>query len=358
MTQIDCQIHNCDCITGMAEHLEPNSVDVCISSIPFGSLYMYSGKAEDVGNNSDGVDMRAGQFGLHMRFFVESLFRVMKPGTNVCIHIQQLLRYKNQHGYMGRRDFRGAVIDIWSAGGFEWTGEIVIPKDPQVIAQRLSLHSLMFVTGKRNSRLWSPAVNDYVMIFQKPGEPMDECAALYDSKDNPGGWMTCEQWIKWASGTWDDIRETDVLDGWRSARESEEEKHVCPLQLSIYLRLLNMYSAPGAVALDPFAGINSLAYVALGGKCDDGVLLAPRKVRGFELKKHYFDLGNRNIEKLKAELLERERDLFTLAAASKVRCPHQGLPHLCPICQPMETGRPPAEAMHGAAEAMQGSAVL
>ncbi len=96
-------IHFGDTIPGMFHQLEPASVDFCVTSIPFGALFMYSGKTEDIGNNQDGTDMRAGQFGLHMRFFIQQLLRVVRPGSNVCVHIQQLLRYKNQHGYMGRR---------------------------------------------------------------------------------------------------------------------------------------------------------------------------------------------------------------------------------------------------------------
>jgi DNA modification methylase len=298
-------IHNEDCITGMARHLQPNTIDLTVTSIPFGALFMYSGKTEDIGNNQDGTDMRAGQFGLHMRFYIEQLFRVTKPGCNVCIHIQQLLRYKNQHGYMGRRDFRGAVIDLFSAGGLEWIGEVVIPKNPQVMAQRLSLHSLMFVTAKRNSRLLAPAVNDYVMIFQKPGEPADECRAMRDPEVNPAGWMSSEEWIKWASGVWDDINETDVLDGWKSARETDEEKHVCPLQLEVIRRCIRLYSAPGAVILDTFMGIGSTAYVAE----EQG-----RTAVGFELKESYFGLCNRNLEKLRAEMADKKRDLFSTAA--------------------------------------------
>jgi hypothetical protein len=128
---MNATIHNEDCIPGVAKRLESDSIDLCVSSIPFGSLFMYSGKIEDIGNNSDGIDMRASGFGLHMRFFIHQLLRVMKPGRNVCIHIQQLLTYKNQHGYMGRRDFRGAVVDLFSSGGFNWIGEVSIPKNPQ-----------------------------------------------------------------------------------------------------------------------------------------------------------------------------------------------------------------------------------
>lgn len=227
-------IFNEDCVTGMASRLEPQSVDLCVTSIPFGALFMYSGKPEDIGNNADGVDMRASPFGLHMRFFIEQLKRVLKPGRNACIHIQQLLRYVNQHGYMGRRDFRGAVIDMFAAGGLEWIGEVVIPKNPQVIAQRLSLHSLLFKTARENSTKLAPAVNDYVMIFQQPGEADPPVRALRGD-DNPHGWMKSDEWICWAKGVWDNIRETDVLDGWKSARQKDEEKHVCLARGSLVL---------------------------------------------------------------------------------------------------------------------------
>lgn len=307
-------IHLHDCVTGMDGHLAPESVDLCVTSIPFGQLFMYSGKREDIGNNQDGVDMEEGQFGLHMRFFVSQLFQVLRPGHNACIHIQQLLAYKNQHGWMGRRDFRNAVIYIFRQAGFLWTGEVCIPKNPQAMAQRLSLHSLMFVTGKRNSRDWAPAVNDFILIFQKPGEPVNPCRALFDHDENPTGWMTTEQWIKWASGVWDDIREIDVLDGYRSARETDEERHVCPLQLSVIFRLINMYSAPGELVLDPFMGIGSTAYVACGGKSFDGKLAEPRRAVGFELKESYHALAIRNMEKLERDLkAEREQDLFAQA---------------------------------------------
>lgn len=312
-------IYNCDCITGMPG-LPSASIDLCVTSIPFGALFMYSGKNEDVGNNYDGVDMEEGPFGLHMRFFVEQLFRVMRPGHNVCIHIQQLLAYKNQHGWMGRRDFRNAVIYLFRQGGFDWTGEIVIPKNPQSMASRLSLHSLMFITGTRNSRMWAPAVNDFVLIFQKPGEPETPCRALIDPAYHDGGWITKDQWIHWASGVWDDIMEIDILDGWMSARESNEERHVCPLQLEVILRLVSMYSAPGELVLDPFMGIGSTAYICRGGRTrgkenKPGLALAnPRRAVGFELKESYHALALRNLEKLEAALKEEKQQELLLTS--------------------------------------------
>ena len=295
-------IHLHDCITGMAELLEPESIDLTVTSIPFGALFMYSGKPDDIGNNADGIDLKAGQFGLHMRFFIEQLFRVQKPGTIVAIHLQQLLTWKVQHGYMGRRDLRGAVIDLFSNGGFNWVGEFVIPKNPQVIAQRLQLHSLLFITGKRNSRKLAPAVNDYVMLFAKPGDS-EPVPAIYDRDTNPDGWISSEEWIRDAHGVWTDIRETDVLEGWQYGREEDDEKHVCPLQLEVIRRLVRYYSNPGETVLDPFMGIGSTAWVAV----EQG-----RNAVGFELKESYHALAERNIRTLQTRLNTKQDDLFSL----------------------------------------------
>jgi hypothetical protein len=198
-------LNNTDCIAGMGD-LADNSIDLTVTSVPFEELFTYSGKLEDVGNNGSTINIREGRFALNLRFVIHQLFRVTKPGRNVCIHIQQLLAWKNQHGFIGRRDFRGAVIDLFAAGGFEWKGEAAIGKNPQAMAQRLNLHSLMFITGKTNSTMLAPAPNDYLLVFQKPGECEERVQCLYDREKNPGGWVTTNEWIKWASGLWDDIR--------------------------------------------------------------------------------------------------------------------------------------------------------
>lgn len=293
------QIWNLDCIEGMPLHLQPNSIDEIISSIPFGQLFTYSGKTEDIGNNPDGVDMRASQFGLHMRFCIEQMFQALKEGRNACIHIQQLLTYKVQHGYIGRRDFRGAVVDLFTAGGFEWKGEFAIRKNPQVIAKRQNLHSLMFVTGKRDACQLAPAVCDYVMIFQKPGKNANPVRALRDRRANPNGWMTSEEWIRDAHGVWTDILEGDVLENYKDGRDEKDEKHVCPLQLEVIRRLIRLYSNPGDLILDPFMGIGSTAHVAI----KEG-----RRAVGFELKESYHALAVRNVGRA---LKNEQIDLFS-----------------------------------------------
>ncbi len=300
-----CTLHNTDCVTGMAERLEPNSVDLVVTSIPFEELFQYSSRIEDVGNNGQTVAVRDGRFALNLRFMIKQLYRVLKPGCNACIHIQQLLAFKNTHGFIGRRDFRGAVVDLFGAGGFDgkfsdptddtkfnFFGEFAIAKDPQLMAMRLNLHSLQFKTGhSRSSVDLCPCPNDYVMIFKKPGECPHRVRALKHEK-NPKGWVTQEEWIRDACGIWTDIRMTDVLDVSHS-KDEEMEKHVCPLQFQVIRRLVRLYTNPISIqpdvtVLDPFMGIGSTAAVCLGCGTQDGRIEEPRNVVGFELKDTYY----------------------------------------------------------------------
>ena len=287
MTDFVNKIFLGDCIAGMGDIIPDESCHCLITSIPFGALFMYSGKPEDVGNNLDGIDMHEGQFGLHMRFFIEQAFRIMKPGSVVCVHIQQLLTYKVQHGYMGMRDFRGSCIKMFKDHGFQPMGEVAICKNPQAVATRLKLHSLMFITGKKDSRRLVPAMNDYVLMFKKPGEGVP-VQGLFDEKLSPGGWFSQEDWIKWAHGCWTDILEIDTLEGYRNCKESTEEKHVCPLQLEVIRRCMLLYTNPNDIVIDPFMGIGSVAYVAI----EQG-----RKFTGFELKESYHRMSEANIKK-------------------------------------------------------------
>lgn len=309
-------LHFGDCIKGAEEKLEDGSVHLTVTSIPFEELFTYSGKPEDVGNNGSTIDIRAGRFALNMRFVVHQLFRVTASGCLVCIHIQQLLSYKNQHGFSGRRDFRGSMIDVFGAGGFRFVGEFVIPKNPQTMAQRLSLHSLQFKTGwARTATDWAPAVNDYVLIFKKPGDTAFPVRPLKHAK-NPTGWLTQEDWIRDAHGVWTDINEIDVLDGAKSSMgkarftEAEHEKHVCPLQLELIRRLVRLYSNPISIqpdvrVLDPFMGIGSTAVIAL----EQG-----RNVVGFELKESYHaaSLDYVNRQRRKTEKKNNQGNMFAV----------------------------------------------
>lgn len=320
-------------------------------------MFTYSGKQTDVSNNGSTIDIRAGRFALNLRFVIEQLYRVLRPGCNACIHIQQLLSYKIQHGFAGRRDFRGAVVDLFRAVGFRFAAEAITPavpllsgddlrdmlemcegddallnsmllralgvpmpseaaiwKDPQQMAQRLNLHSLQFKTGwSRSSTSWAPAVNDYLLVFQKPGEVEHPVRPLVHAK-NPDGWMSQEDWILWARGTWD-IDPMDVIDGARShgslnkLREAENEKHVCALQKEFIRRCVLLYSNPADVqtdglVLDPFMGVGSTAVVCV----ETG-----RNAVGFELKESYHRASQNHVEAARKGIRAQDRqpDLFS-----------------------------------------------
>ncbi len=315
------QIWNEDCVSGMAERLADASVRCIVTSIPFGALFSYSHKIEDLGNVRDNCTFIDSQFGLHFRFFMEQAARILAPGCLFCCHVQQLNTTQVQHGHQGIRDFRGAVIDMGRLAGLNPHGEVAIPKNPQRIAQVRKLHSLLFVSGRRDSRALAPANNDFVLFFRKPGEG-EPVHGLFDERKNPGGQFSQEEWIRWARGCWEDgwrdeeqmlalegyeeardaflaqewrnapiwndILEVDVLDGWRGARASDEERHVCPLQLEVIRRCLLLYTNPGDLVVDPFMGIGSTAAVCVE---------LDRECIGWELKESYHAMALRNVER-------------------------------------------------------------
>lgn len=317
-----CEIFNEDCIPGLERRVLDGSVHLSVTSIPFEALFAYSGLTEDLSNNASENDIRAGRFALNLRFVVAQLLRVHAPGTLCCIHVQQLIAFKNQHSFMGRRDFRGAVIDVFGAGGFRFAGEFCIAKDPQRAAKNMDLHSLQFKSGyARSSTIWAPWVNDYVLIFAAPGEIAVPVRPL-KHKVNPGGWYTSAEWIRDACGVWSDILEIDVLDPMiqlpdgkkKDLKEAAHERHACPLQLEVIRRLVTIYSnpisiQPDVLVLDPFMGIGSTAWVCLGAPSPVTklALAEPRNVIGFELKASYHQAALANVERARKRHARKQK---------------------------------------------------
>lgn len=84
--------------------------------------------------------------------------------------------------------------------------------------------------------------------------------------------------------------QTNVLGGEaakRAARGTNDERHVCPLQLDVIRRSLIMWSNPGETVLSPFAGIGSEGYVSM----QEG-----RRFIGVELKREYFEQASRHLD--------------------------------------------------------------
>lgn len=255
---------NDDCIAHMME-MDESSMDLAVFSPPFASLFTYSSEPEDMGNCSEHA---AHEFAEHFHHFAAQLCRVMKPGRAVALHLAQIVAFRSRHGRKGVQDFRGRVITAMEGAGFHYYGEFVIPKNPQAVAIRTKSERLQFTQFKRDSLESSPALNDYVLHFRKPGK---QSVPVNNDVSN-------EEWIRWASGVWGDIDETDVL-SYHSARADNDEKHICPLQLTVIERCVRLWSNPGETVFSPFAGIGSEIVTAIRQR---------RRGYGVELKREYF----------------------------------------------------------------------
>jgi len=253
----------CERLTELAD----NSVDLSIYSPPFADLYTYSPSERDLGN-SHGWD----EFFAHYAFIIREVLRVTKPGRLSCVHTSDVPAMKLKDGYIGMRDFPGDVIRAHEREGWIFVGRAFVQKNPQAQAIRTKSKGLLFAQLRKDSTHSRPALVDQVLLFKKPGETASPV------KPVENGELDNETWIKWAHGLWVDIQESDVLK-FTHAREEDDEKHICPLQLGTIERCLKLYSNPGEVVLTPFMGIGSEAYQAIR---------FGRKVIGIELKASYF----------------------------------------------------------------------
>lgn len=269
------------------KELADESIDLSIFSPPFSSLYTYNNTERDLGNSKSDAE-----FFEHFSYVTEQLLRVMRPGRNTCVHVQQLPLTKSTDGVIGMKDFRGAVIAHFVAQGFVYHGETCIDKDPQAQAIRTHNKGLLFVQLKKDSSWLRSAFADYILIFRKPG---DNAIPIHPD-------ITNNDWIEWARPIWYGIRESDTLQGMREARASNDERHIAPLQLGTIERCIRLWSNPGDLVLSPFAGIGSELYMA--------VKLGRRAV-GVELKPEYFNVAVKNLRQ--AEIDRASGTLFAEA---------------------------------------------
>ena len=254
-----------------------DSIGLSVYSPPFASLFTYSPSPRDLGNSAT-----RGEFIEHYAFIIRENLRVTMPGRICAVHVQQLTSTKSTHGVIGLTDFRGEVIRAYIDAGWIFHGEVTVDKDPQAQAIRTKAQALMFVTKNRDSSMTRPALADYLLLFRKPG---DNAAPIKNDVSN-------EEWIEWARPVWLGIRETHTLNS-RVARESADEKHICPLQLDFIDRVIRLWSNPGETVLTPFAGIGSEVHQA--------VKLGRRGI-GIELKPSYWRTAVDNLRRLDADM--------------------------------------------------------
>lgn len=267
-------VYHGDCVDVVAG-LPDRSVDYSIFSPPFASLYTYSNSPRDMGNCRT-----HDEFFEHFAHLVRELKRVMKPCRNVSFHCMLMPTSKERDGYIGLRDFRGELIRAFQAEGFIYHSEVCIWKDPVTAMQRTKALGLLHKTVRGNAAMSRQGIPDYLVTMRSPGDG-DPADRVKHGADYP-----VDKWQKVASPVWTDIDPSDTLQ-FRSAREHDDERHICPLQLEVIRRGIDLWTNPGDIVLSPFMGIGSEGYVALE---------MGRRFVGAELKASYFGQAKRNME--------------------------------------------------------------
>ena len=302
-------MYNGDCVE-VLKGITDNSIHYSIFSPPFASLYTYSNSDRDMGNSASD-----NEFYEHFKYLISELYRVTMPGRLLSFHCMDLPMMKSRDGVIGLKDFPGELIRMFSEAGFIYHSRVTIWKDPHVEASRTKALGLLHKQICKDSSMCRQGLPDYLVTMRKPGENPELIAhpegfESYIGEDEPEGAKierpqpdaekyekkekynevpvySHQVWRKYASPVWMDIRQSNTLNG-KSAREEQDERHICPLQLDVIARGINLWTNENDIVLDPFAGIGSSNYVALK---------MGRRTIGVELKENYYNLALENVEK-------------------------------------------------------------
>lgn len=255
------------------QNIPDNSLHFSVYSPPFASLYTYSNSERDLGNCRTHAE-----FYEQFKFIAKELYRVLMPGRNMSFHCMNLPTSKERDGYIGIRDFRGELIRIFEDVGFIFHSEVCIWKDPVTAMQRTKALGLLHKQIKKDSCMSRQGIPDYLVTMRKPGENLEPVTHTNES-------FPVDAWQQYASPVWMDIRPSDTLQ-YMSAREQDDERHICPLQLEVIKRAILLWTNENDIVFTPFMGIGSEAYMALKLK---------RRAVGIELKESYYDVAERNV---------------------------------------------------------------
>lgn len=251
-----------------------NSIHYTIFSPPFASLYTYSNSDRDMGN-SKGDD----EFYNHFIFLAKELYRVTMPGRLLSFHCMDLPLIKERDGVIGLKDFPAIIRKIFEDCGFIYHSKVTIWKNPVTEMQRTKALGLLHKQIRKDSTMNRQGIPDYIVTMRKPGENPERVSHTHET-------FPVDVWQNYASPVWMDIRQSDTLQK-KSAREDKDERHICPLQLEVIQRCIELWTNPNDIVLDPFAGIGSVPYTA--------VKMGRRGI-GVELKESYYNQAVNNLE--------------------------------------------------------------
>lgn len=282
--------YNGDCVE-VVRGIPDNSIHYTVFSPPFESLYTYSNSERDFGNCASSEDFHI-QFG----FLINELYRVTMPGRLLSFHCMNLPTSKQNHGYIGIRDFRGELIREFEESGWIFHSEVCIWKDPVTAMQRTKALGLLHKQLCKDSCMSRQGIPDYLVTMRKPGENPERVEGLLEYYVGEEAFDTSlnrtrksiEIWQRYASPVWMDINQSNTLQR-EPARDSADERHICALQLDVIERALQLWTNSNDIVLSPFMGIGSEGYKAI----ETG-----RRFVGIELKESYYRVACNNLKSI------------------------------------------------------------
>lgn len=294
----DYAMYHGDCVE-VTRGIPDSSIHYSIFSPPFSSLYTYSNSERDMGNSANDEE-----FYRHFLFLIKELFRVTIPGRLVSFHCMDIPAMKSRDGYIGIKDFPAQLRQAFEDEGFIWHSKVTIWKDPLVEATRTKAIGLMHKQLTKDSSMSRQGLPDYLITMRKPGENPEPIAhpeglTQFFGENEPNrdeGVYSHNVWRRYASPVWMDIRQSNTLQ-YRSARAEKDERHICPLQLDVIARGVELWSNPGDIVFSPFAGIGSEGYQSLK---------MGRRFVGVELKDTYYQTSVANLEMAREEVGQME----------------------------------------------------
>lgn len=254
--------------------LPDNSIHYTIFSPPFSSLYTYSNSNRDMGNCKNDNEFYA-----HFVYLAKELYRVTMPGRLLSFHCMDLPMMKERDGVIGLKDFPAMLREIFEKCGFIYHSKVTIWKNPVTEMQRTKALGLLHKQIKKDSAMNRQGIPDYIVTMRKPGENPERVAHTNDT-------FPCNVWQQYASPVWMDINQSDTLQR-KSARDEKDERHICPLQLEVIKRCIELWTNPNDIVLEPFGGIGSVPYVARK---------LNRRTIACELKESYYNQMVKNVE--------------------------------------------------------------
>lgn len=314
---------NNDSVEEMAQMGE-NSVDMILTSIPFGNQYEYSANYNDFGHNPD-----TAAFFEQMDYLSPNLLKALRPGRIFACHVKDRIRFGNVTGtgMPTVEPFHAICISHFIRHGFQYMGMITVVTD--VVRENNQTYRLGWSEQCKDGTKMGVGMEEYVLLFRKlPSDtstayadipvakekkeytrarwqidahgywrssgdrlvskeellqtPVNKLQAVYRkySRDTVYSfWEHCKLAQKldeegklpatfmvvapgsWNDRVWDDIVRMRTLNADQKRRNLT--LHVCPLQIDLVERLIERYSNPGDVILDPFAGIGTVPKMAV-----------------------------------------------------------------------------------------------